>query len=164
MSCRPWILPKASSRETSTWCSTPKCREEDISLAGNSRNFWWETCASFSGNCEAEHPSIRRHLCKFLENNQGDGERSADFEIAGAVSWPSLQGCGFFTRGSVWFQRGQTDARPKSGRPLQVSSPLDFERARSLPPRDNGPSLSPTSRKGGPPVAWDLTMVQYMLL
>src|SRR5229473_2839851 len=96
MSCRPWILPKASSRETSTWCSTPKCREEDISLAGNSRNFWWETCASFSGNCEAEHPSIRRHLCKFLANNQGDGERSADFEIAGAASWRSLQGCGLF--------------------------------------------------------------------
>src|SRR5712691_9572504 len=60
MSCRPWILPKACSRETSTWCSTPKCREEDISLAGNNRNIWWETCASFSENCEPERTPLSR--------------------------------------------------------------------------------------------------------
>src|SRR5882762_6742766 len=63
MSCRPWILPKVCSHETSIWCSTRNCREEDISLVGNNRNFWWGTCASFSENCEAERnllPTIDR--------------------------------------------------------------------------------------------------------
>ena len=54
------ILHKASSRETSIWCTTRKCREVGILRVGNSRNCWSKTCANFSGSCEPDGQRLNR--------------------------------------------------------------------------------------------------------